>query len=228
MEKREKAMEIKQKITRTNFTDRNSLSRIKYLVIHYVGAVSSARNNADFFYSTYRGASAHYFVDEEEIWQVVADEDIAWHCGTSGAYKHSYCRNDNSIGIEMCCKKNSNGNWYFEQNTIRNCIALAKQIVNKYKIPVENVLRHYDVTGKICPEPYIRNIELWNDFKKEVFKKEEYTMNTEIPQWKVECVKWLEKEGLISQNHKPDEPIDMGSLGAVLINLFEKYYITKK
>lgn len=54
----------------------------------------------------------------------------------------------------MCCKKDCNDNWYFEQNAIRNCITLAEQIIN-IELPVENVLRHYNVTSKICPEPYI-------------------------------------------------------------------------
>ena len=37
--------------------------------------------------------------------------------------------------------------------------------MDKYNIPVENVLRHYDVTGKICPEPYVRSTAQWNSFK---------------------------------------------------------------
>ena len=57
---------INRKITLVNFNDRNT--NPKYIVIHYVGAVSTAKNNANYFYNAYRGASAHYFVDENEIW----------------------------------------------------------------------------------------------------------------------------------------------------------------
>ena len=47
-------------------------------MIHYVGAVSSAYNNTVYFKKQYRGASAHYFVDENStIWRCVNDEDIA-------------------------------------------------------------------------------------------------------------------------------------------------------
>lgn len=59
---------------------------IKYIVIHYVGATGGSKANAVYFGSKNVGASAHYFVGHagEDIYQVVADEDIAWHCGTTG------------------------------------------------------------------------------------------------------------------------------------------------
>lgn len=154
---------INRKISLVNWTDRNT--KPKYIVVHYVGAVSTAKNNADYFYSTYRGASAHYFVDETSIWQVVDDLDSAWHCGTTGTYYHASCRNTNSIGIEMCVKKTSSGKWYFEDATVTNTIELIKYLMDKYNIPVSNVIRHYDVTHKTCPEPYVRDTSAWNAFK---------------------------------------------------------------
>lgn len=154
---------INRKISLVNWTDRNT--KPKYIVIHYVGAVSTAKNNADYFYSAYRGASATYFVDETSIWQVVDDYDTAWHCGSeTGVYYHPECRNTNSIGIEMCCKK-KNGKWYFEDATVNNTIELTKHLMDKYDIPASNVIRHYDVTHKTCPEPYVRDTAAWNAFK---------------------------------------------------------------
>lgn len=153
---------INRKISLVNWTDRNK--KPKYIVVHYVGAVSTAKNNADYFYSTYRGASATYFVDETSIWQVVDDLDSAWHCGTTGTYYHPECRNTNSIGVEMCCKK-KNGEWYFEPETVSNTIELIKYLMDKYNIPVSNVIRHYDVTHKNCPDPYVKDTSAWNNFK---------------------------------------------------------------
>ena len=153
---------INRKISLVNWTDRNT--KPKYIVIHYVGAVSTAKNNADYFYSTYRGASATYFVDETSIWQVVDDCDSAWHVGAN-TYYHDECRNTNSIGIEMCVKKDSSGKWYFEDATVDNTVELTTYLMDKYDIPVSNVLRHYDVTHKICPEPYVRDTSAWNAFK---------------------------------------------------------------
>lgn len=162
-------MNITKKLTKVNFTDKNSTKRIKYIVIHYVGATGSAKNNADYFYNVYRGVSAHYFVGHiGEIYQVVDDADIAWHCGTTGTYKHKTCRNSNSIGIEMCCRKDAKGNWYFEEETVAATVELVKFLMKKYNVPIGNVIRHYDVTGKKCPEPYVRTAAAWSNFKNRI------------------------------------------------------------
>jgi N-acetylmuramoyl-L-alanine amidase len=137
---------------------------IKYIVIHYVGAVNTAQNNGNYFKNVNRQASAHYFIDENDCVQVVEDKDVAWHSG-------KYDMNLKSIGIEMCCK--NNGQWYFEQATVDNTIELVKELMVKYNIPVENVIRHYDVTGKICPEPYVRDVQAWNNFKNRLVQVEE-------------------------------------------------------
>lgn len=161
-------MEINKYLTITNYNKANDPSRIKYIVIHYVGAEGTAQNNCKYFYSTYRDASAHYFVGHEgEIWQCVEDGDVAWHCGAN-SYKHPYCRNNNSIGIELCCRKGAN--WYFEDKTVESAIELTKMLMQKYNVPIENVIRHYDVTGKNCPEPYVTNTtkHTWDDFKKNI------------------------------------------------------------
>lgn len=160
-------MEIKEYLTTCNYWAGNGSKGNKvneYIVIHYVGAVSTALNNAKYFYNTYRGASANYFVDENDIYRVVKDSDSAWHCGTTGKYKHPKCRNTNSIGIEMCCF-NNNGILDVSDKVVERTIQLTKELMAKYNIPAENVLRHYDITGKICPAPMVNNPDRWNDFK---------------------------------------------------------------
>ena len=86
-------------------------------------------------------------MDENEVWQSVRDADIAWHCGTRGTYFHPYCRNANSIGIELCSRKNGE-KFYFMPETVRRAQALTRELMAKYGIPLENVVRHYDVTHK--------------------------------------------------------------------------------
>lgn len=142
----------------------------QFIVIHYVGSTSTAANNANYFYGGNRDASANYFVDEISIWQSVEDYNGAWHCGggLQGNNWHKYfgtCTNSNSIGIEMCCKKDSSGNWYFEDATVQNTIDLTKMLMTKYNIDLDHVIRHADVTGKVCPEPYCRRESDWLDFK---------------------------------------------------------------
>ena len=51
---------------------------VEYIVVHYTGNWSdTAKNNADYFARTVTGTSAHYFVDEEAVWQSVREEDTA-------------------------------------------------------------------------------------------------------------------------------------------------------
>jgi N-acetylmuramoyl-L-alanine amidase CwlA len=172
-------MTINKLLTKTNFR-KVSNKQNKYIVIHYVGATGGAKDNCRYFETEYRGASAHYFVGHSgEIWQCVEDKYVAWHCGAT-TYKHPYCRNDNSIGIEMCCRKDSKGVWYFEDATVSSTIGLVKELMKKYNIPAENVIRHYDVMGKNCPAPYVLNNtkHTWNDFKAQLKKTTATANNT--------------------------------------------------
>lgn len=164
---------IKRKISKRNRTVYSSRS-IKYIVVHYVGAVSTAANNASYFYSTYRGASAHYFTDDISIWQVVEDKNAAWHCGggrqgNGGGSFLGKCTNSNSIGVEMCCKK-KNGSLYITDKTIEKTAEIVRYLMDKYDIPASRVIRHYDVTGKNCPAPYI-NEKKWDKLHKKLTGK---------------------------------------------------------
>lgn len=153
-----------------NYTARNNRT-ISYIVIHYVGGVSDAEANCIYFSQSGRNASAHYFVGYNgDIWQSVSDNNVAWHCGAN-KYVHPACRNDNSIGIEMCVKKQntssvngSDKDWYFEDATIKATVALTQELMTKYSIPIENVIRHHDVTGKLCPAPYVHDPVAWESF----------------------------------------------------------------
>lgn len=161
-------------ITKINFTDKDSTERIKYIVIHYFGGLATASNLAKYWARTYAGASAHYAVGHEgEIFQIVEDDDVAWHCGAT-SYKHATCRNTNSIGIEMAVKKKDTStqnatdkDWYFTPETVTAAVELTRALMKKYGVPAENVIRHYDVTGKICPNPYYYNLfeSTWQTFK---------------------------------------------------------------
>lgn len=179
-------MEIVKNITNRNRTISNGRA-IKYIVIHFVGAVSSAKANSNYFKSTYRGASAHYFVDDSSIYQVVEDKDVAWHCGAK-VYRHKSCRNSNSIGIEMCCFKNG-GKVDINENVVNRTIELTKELMKKYNIPASNVIRHYDVTGKACPEPFVSNSTRWTSFKSRLNGNVANTIVSEVKKEDFEMVK---------------------------------------
>ena len=149
---------------------------IRYLVIHFTANDGdTAKNNADYFSQADISTSAHYFVDEREVWQSVRDADIAWHCGTRGTYFHPYCRNANSIGIELCSRKNGE-KYSFKPETVRRAQQLARELMEKYGIPPENVVRHYDVTHKNCPAPFVESAAAWAAFKQGLQQKEEHDM----------------------------------------------------
>lgn len=169
-------MKINKMLQTINSSSRYGASK-KYIVIHYVGAVSSARNNCIYFARGYRAASAHFFVDDE-IWQSVALSRAAWHCG--GGYQDygtrygggSYmgkCTNSNSIGIEMCVYKKK-GKYRVTDKTVENTAKLVQWLMKKYDIPTSRVIRHWDVTGKSCPYVYwnggsLLEADTWKKFK---------------------------------------------------------------
>jgi N-acetylmuramoyl-L-alanine amidase CwlA len=154
---------------RNNYGDLRSLKSIKYIVIHYTANDGDTdENNGIYFKNNVVETYAHYFVDSDSITRSVPDDYIAWHCGAN-AYKHSECRNMNSIGIEIC-DDIRNGIVYPSNKTIANVLELVEMLMKKYSIPKANVIRHYDVTGKICPAYWCGdkerdnkwNVEFWN------------------------------------------------------------------
>lgn len=157
-----------------------TIDRIKYIVIHYVGATGGAEANCKYYAGGNRGASAHYYVDfDGSIWQSVEDQNIAWHCGAK-KYVHPECRNVNSIGIEMCVRNkgshaDNSRDWYFETATVTAAVQLTRELMKRYSIPADRVIRHYDVTGKICPNPYIYNHtkHTWEQFKIDIVRNVE-------------------------------------------------------
>ena len=157
------AINCSKPASNTNYSNSNGRT-VNYIVCHYTGNSSdSAWGNANYFQSAYRDVSAHYFVDEEEIYQSVDICDTAWHCGST-YYYHNECRNANSIGIEMCCSGGYKVSTTTKENTAQLVAALCKYLgitdVDKY------VVRHYDVSHKKCPAQMAGegNAE-WKEFK---------------------------------------------------------------
>lgn len=175
-------MEIHQLLTPYNYSN-GDIGRIKYIVIHFVGALGGAEANCKYYASQYIGASAHYFVGfNGEIWQSVEDKNISWHCGAK-KYVHPECRNGNSLGIELCVRNKGSQaadskDWYFEDVTVQSAIALTKALMVKYNVPADHVIRHYDVTGKICPNPFVYNHtqHTWESFKAALKRTPECTI----------------------------------------------------
>ncbi len=165
----------------TNYRARRD--SIRYIVIHYVGATGSALANVKYYGGTPNiSASAHYYVghasEDGSIYQSVDPKDCAWHCGSTNGKYYSECRNDSSIGIEMCCHKASDGTWYFDDITIEKTIELTKWLMAEYGIDADHVIRHYDVTHKTCPAPFVNDASAWHSFKKDIAREEKHVPKT--------------------------------------------------
>ena len=205
---------------------------IKYIVIHYTANNGdTAKNNAEYYKNSYVGASAHYFVDEGDvIYQSVKDTDTAWAVGGTGKYTHPYCRNANSISIELCSRnKNGSGRaasdngWYFKDETVKNAAALCRELMEKYGIPAENVIRHYDVWGKICPAPFVNNPGLWENFK-ELISMEKLSYDTTVDNMIRDGVTTTENMAYWEKVLDGREPVNLQYLRAVLDRYHEKVY----
>ena len=134
----------------------------EWIVIHYTGnAKDTARGNANYFANNNVGASAHYFVDDNDIYSSVPEGDIAWHCETPNMPFRCTCRNRNSIGIELC----TCGDYQISEKTADRAAELVKDLMDRYGVPLANVIRHYDVCLKNCPAPWVKDVNKWFAFK---------------------------------------------------------------
>lgn len=139
--------------------------RVQYLVLHYTaGDGDTARENCLRFH-TVPGLkrSFHYFVDENGVWRSVREDDTARHVA-SNRYVHPFCRDENSLGISLCSRTDVNDNYYFRPETVDRAAALVLELMERYHVPPENVLRHFDVTEKLCPAPFVDSGRAWTRF----------------------------------------------------------------
>lgn len=150
-----------------------SSNSVEYIVIHYTGsAEGTALATSNYFKNSTVSSSAHYVVDGNSIYQCVEEKYGAWHAGNSYYNKHS-------IGIEICCHKTnkksksaSDKDWYFDNNTLNNVLDLIWDLKKRY--PNAKIIRHYDVTKKICPAPFVHDLNKYNEFLNHVNTKTYY------------------------------------------------------
>ncbi|MPQ43379.1 N-acetylmuramoyl-L-alanine amidase [Clostridium tarantellae] len=136
-----------------------------YIVIHdtdnrNTGADAIANRN---YFANHKDAkaSAHYVVDEDSVVQALEENWKGWHIGDGN---NSKINNDNTIAIELCVNKDND----FDK-TLELGINLTKQLMSKYNIPPENVVRHHDCSGKICPKMMMEDRpELWSYFQSQI------------------------------------------------------------
>lgn len=146
----------------TNNITKKSRS-IEYLAIHYTAGASSEKGNAlstrNYFQKSNTNASADFIVDDETIIQTNSNiyNYYCWAVG-DGNGKNGIT-NSNSISVELCStlksgassKYPNHAGWSFTEAVLDNGARLARYLMKKYDIPYDNVVRHYDASGKACP-----------------------------------------------------------------------------
>lgn len=137
------------------------LEDIKNIVIHYVGNPNtSAKNNRDYFDKATTTVSSHFIVGlDGEIIQCLPLAE------RSAASNH---RNKDTISIETC-HPDSSGK--FSRDTYNSLVKLTAFLCCELELTQDDVIRHYDVTGKICPKYYVENEDEWENFKAKVGKE---------------------------------------------------------
>lgn len=139
-----------------------ALTRVNGIVIHYTANPgSSAQANRDYFENLKdthtTSASSHFVVGlEGEIIQCIPTAEVAYA---------SNDRNDDTIAIE-CCYENEDGS--FNQATYNSVIQLTAWLCKKFGLSSDAVIRHYDVTGKLCPLYYVEHEDAWTQFRADV------------------------------------------------------------
>ena len=163
------------------------IGTIKNIVVHWVGnAGSTAENNAKYFNNLKNGsgtyASAHYIIGNDGVViRCVPENEVAYHASSANSY---------SIGIEVCHPDNTGK---YTDLAYKSLIELLVDLCTRYKLePTQAIIRHYDVTGKMCPKYYVEHMDAWKKLKQDVSN----TMNKDEELER--AVKVLQERGIIS------------------------------
>lgn len=140
-------------------------TRIRNIVIHYTANPgATARQNRDYFEGLkdthLTKASSHFIVGlEGEIIQCIPTWEVAYA---------SNDRNMDTVSVE-CCHPDETG--AFNQDTYNSIVELSAWLCLKFGLTENDLIRHYDVTGKICPKFFVDYPEKWEQFRLDVGKK---------------------------------------------------------
>lgn len=137
-----------------------SLKSVKYIVIHNTGNDGdTAKGNASYFHrhgdGNERYAGAHFFVDQQgKVYQTIKLGYTAWAVGDGlntkrdgAASLYGICKNSNSVSIELCD--------IVRKDPSADMIKATKKVIKyirEYCPNATKICRHFDVTGKSCPE----------------------------------------------------------------------------
>ena len=136
--------------------------RITGIVVHYTANPgSTAQQNRDYFESLKdsqeTSVSSNFIIGlDGEIIQCVPTAEVAYA---------SNSRNFDTVSIE-CCHPDNSGR--FTDDTYHSLVELVAWLCQKFGLDTDDIIRHYDITGKDCPKYFVENEEAWIQFKEDV------------------------------------------------------------
>lgn len=236
----------------------NQLTRkatdIKYIAVHYTGNVNdTARSNCVYYQTHVVKASAHLFVDKHMTMLSVPYLHTAYSLGdkkyascpdTGGGSYFGRAKNSNSISVEICGGKKTQ---VPEQETLKRAAHVVALLMDEYDVPMNNLIRHFDVIGKLCPawampansRPNNTYSQLYKDFRNLVIAELEdiqmsYDKFTEYmaryeseqalkdPAWAKEVMQWGIDNGIIKER-RPMSSANRAEILTMLKACFDKF-----
>ncbi|MDD3251901.1 MAG: N-acetylmuramoyl-L-alanine amidase [Lachnospiraceae bacterium] len=159
-------MQIREALLTVSNYNRPGSKRVRTAAVacHYIGNPgTSAQANRNWFESLSKThetkASAHYIIGlDGEIIQMVPEEEISWCTNSANSY---------TISIEAC-HPGSTGE--FTDATYAAYVELCADICDRWDLDPLNggLIRHYDVTRKVCPKWFVDHPDAWEQFKRDV------------------------------------------------------------
>lgn len=142
-----------------------ALKKVKGIVIHYTANPgATAQQNRDYFEgladSHETHASSHFIVGlDGEIIQCIPSSEISYASNN---------RNSDTLSIE-CCHPDETGK--FNQKTYDSAVELTAWLCRHFNVSPDQVIRHYDITGKDCPKYFVEHEDAWKQFLDDVRAK---------------------------------------------------------
>jgi hypothetical protein len=164
---------VKNKFSRPGFP----LQKVLGVVVHWTATPGATDENEKAFFDGADGggsryASAHIFVDQDSARCIIPLNEVAYHANekaskvaklkATASYYTGGNANLNTIGVEMCVEKDGT----LHPETVERTACVVAELCNMFGLdPGADVYRHYDITGKNCPAPWVTNAGLFNEFK---------------------------------------------------------------
>ena len=154
---------IDEQLIQTNGSARRGekLEEVKNIVIHYVANPgTTAKQNRDYFNNDDTKVSSHFVVGlEGEVIQCIPLDEIS---------SATNDRNVDTVSIEVCHPDESGK---FADATYESVVKLTAWLCKKYNLTQNDVIRHYDVTGKDCPKYYVEHPAAWKQLREDIEKE---------------------------------------------------------